>query len=33
MLLSFVKFRVKPINVDGMSENWAIILDFFTFTK
>jgi len=27
MLLSFVKFQVKPINFDGMSENSAIILD------
>ena len=27
MLLSFVKFQVKPINFDGMSKSSAIILD------
>ena len=28
MLLSFVKFQVKPINFDGMSKSSAVILDF-----
>jgi len=28
MLLSFVKFPVKLINVDGMSKSSAVILDF-----
>ena len=28
MLLSFVKFQVKPINVDGIGKRLAIILDF-----
>jgi len=28
MLLSFVKFHVKPINFDGMSKSSAVILDF-----
>jgi len=28
MLLSFVKFQVKPINCDGISENSAVTLNF-----
>ena len=28
MLLSFVKFQVKPINFNGMSKSSAVILDF-----
>jgi len=28
MLLSFVEFHVKPINLDGTSKSSAVILDF-----
>jgi len=28
MLLSFVKFQVKPSNFDGMSKSSEVILDF-----
>jgi len=29
VLLSFVKFQVKSINFDDMSESSAVVLDFF----
>jgi len=28
MLLSFVKFKIKPINFDGMSKSLTVVLKF-----